>query len=64
MPGFSGDTAVAVIERELGKKIEEIYETFDRRPIAAASLGVCVCERERERERECARACVWVFVCE
>jgi len=43
VPGFSGDTAVAVIERELGKKIEEIYETFDRRPIAAASLGVCVC---------------------
>jgi len=39
VPGFSGDTAVAVIEREFGKKIEEIYATFDRRPIAAASLG-------------------------
>jgi hypothetical protein len=39
VPGFSGDTAVAVIERELGKKISDVYETFDKRPLAAASLG-------------------------
>jgi len=39
VPGFSGDTAVAVIERELGMKIDEAYATFDKRPLAAASLG-------------------------
>ena len=39
VPGFSGDVAVATIERELGKPINEIFESFDKRPIAAASLG-------------------------
>merc|ERR1719199_541029 len=37
--GFSGDTAIAVIERELGKKITDVFSEFDKRPIAAASLG-------------------------
>jgi len=39
VPGFSGDVAVATIERELGKPIGELFESFDKRPIAAASLG-------------------------
>ena len=39
VPGFSGDTAIAVIERELGKKITDVFSEFDKRPIAAASLG-------------------------
>eukprot|EP00286_Rhodomonas_abbreviata_P019366 CAMPEP_0181297322 /NCGR_PEP_ID=MMETSP1101-20121128/5177_1 /TAXON_ID=46948 /ORGANISM="Rhodomonas abbreviata, Strain Caron Lab Isolate" /LENGTH=678 /DNA_ID=CAMNT_0023402249 /DNA_START=185 /DNA_END=2221 /DNA_ORIENTATION=- len=39
VPGFSGDSAVAVIEKELGRPIDKIFDSFDKRPIAAASLG-------------------------
>ena len=39
VPPFSSDKAVAIVENGLGKKIEEVFEEFDREPIAAASLG-------------------------
>lgn len=39
VPGFSGQTAIDVIEAEFGKPINEIYDSFDPVPLAAASLG-------------------------
>ena len=39
MPAFSADKAIAIIEKELGQPIENLFKEFDRRPIAAASLG-------------------------
>ena len=39
VPSFPNSIAFARIEKELGKKINEVYEEFDVEPIAAASLG-------------------------
>ena len=39
VPGFGGDRAVSIIETEFGKPIGQIFETFEKVPIAAASLG-------------------------
>ena len=39
VPSFPNSIAFARIEKELGKKINEVYEEFDIEPIAAASLG-------------------------
>jgi predicted unusual protein kinase regulating ubiquinone biosynthesis (AarF/ABC1/UbiB family) len=39
VPPFPNEIAFARIEKELGKKINEVYAEFDVEPIAAASLG-------------------------
>jgi predicted unusual protein kinase regulating ubiquinone biosynthesis (AarF/ABC1/UbiB family) len=39
VPPFPNEIAFARIEKELGKKINQVYEEFDVEPIAAASLG-------------------------
>lgn len=39
VPPFSGDVAVSIVERALGKSIKELYSDFDRTPVASASIA-------------------------
>lgn len=39
VPPFPNDVAFARIEKELGRKISEVYAEFELEPVAAASLG-------------------------
>lgn len=39
LPGFDSALAMACIEEDLGAPVDEIYESLDRDPISAASLG-------------------------
>ncbi len=39
VPPYPGDVAVAEIERGLNRKLEAVFATFDRKPIASASIA-------------------------
>ncbi len=39
LPGFSGDKAMELIEKDLDKNIKDIFLKIDKDPISAASLG-------------------------
>lgn len=39
VPGFGGERAKAIVAAELGKPIEQCFDSFETEPIAAASLG-------------------------
>ncbi|KAL2342996.1 hypothetical protein Fmac_004281 [Flemingia macrophylla] len=39
VPPFPSDTAIAIVEEELGNPLASVFDQFDYEPIAAASLG-------------------------
>ena len=57
VPPFPAEVAVATIERNLKKPIDEIFVSFDREPVASASIAqvhFAIVRDKHDREREVA----------
>jgi ubiquinone biosynthesis protein len=39
VPPFGSDVAIASIERAFGKKVDDVFESFEREPVASASIA-------------------------
>lgn len=39
VPPFDSDVAIAIVERALGKPVATVFESFDREPVASASIA-------------------------
>jgi predicted unusual protein kinase regulating ubiquinone biosynthesis (AarF/ABC1/UbiB family) len=39
VPGFSGERAKEIVEKELGKPVDQVFTDFSAKPLKAASLG-------------------------
>lgn len=39
VPPFPSETAISIVEEELGARVDDVFDRFDYEPIAAASLG-------------------------
>lgn len=39
VPAFASEVAVGIIERAFGKKVDDVFVSFDRQPIASASIA-------------------------
>ena len=39
VPPFSGDQAVHIVEKELGRPIDDVFDNFERTPVASASVA-------------------------
>ena len=50
LPAFDNDTAISIIETELGQNINDIYKEISPAPVAAASLGQVYQARLRSGE--------------
>ncbi len=66
VPAFDPARAIAIIEQELGMPLASAYRSFEREPIAAASLGqvrLCriACASDLERTKGDTASCTLTF---